>query len=287
MAVGEWRSGSERTHPAEAPLQCSPQDEQGEGASFGLEWTTRDYVIAVGEEEGVPWILCGALAQITHGEDQVPEAALCTDWKLGRGLGGGWTCSPSTMEQARDADYFWRMADTLGGPVGAYVGAISRRVARVELQVEDEVVEAAIFEPPPELGLDFNFFVGFTSEPNHDVTVRVLNSQGDVLARERFVRLPELTVMKRGNGDGTVTGYSTEMLEAWERGLAPHKPTKKWIDCGTRCSVALEIGTAVTLVPEAGDGSTFAGWNDACAGAGPECEIFLTRDMEVIARFER
>jgi hypothetical protein len=267
------RFGADSTPPSSPPTgkqpSCSQQDQTGLDAPFGLDWTTPAYVIASGEYENIPWIFCAALANVTHRDNNETEASLCTDWKFGPGLGSGWTCT-NALEHAQRADYFLRSADFVDKPAGAYWGAVARDVAAVELHMEGgEALNAPIYEPPPELGLDFNFFIGFTPEPNQNVVVKVLDDDGTLLAQEPFTQLPTLTVTKRGSGAGKVT--STR---------------QGWIDCGTRCSVALEPGTSVTLIAEPQQGSTFVSWDGACAGEENRCQVTLGQDEEVIATFE-
>jgi hypothetical protein len=255
--------------PASEEPSCSEQDATDPDAPFGLDWTTSAYVIASGEYEEIPWIFCAALANVTHRKDNETEGSLCTDWKFGRGLGSGWTCS-NALEHAKRSHYFERTADFLDEPAGAYSGAISDEVAIVQLHVQDgEVIEAPIYAPPPELGLDFRFFIGFVTDPNENVIVKVLDQDGSVLAQERFAALPMLTVTKRGSGEGTVTSTP-----------------EGWIDCGTRCSVALVPGASVTLIAEPQQRSTFVGWHGACTGEKNQCQITLGQDKEVIASFE-
>jgi hypothetical protein len=167
-------------------LQCSEQDSTGPDAPFSLDWTTSTYVIAGGEFENRPWIFCAALAEITHRDQRESEPSLCTEWKYGSGPFAGWTCT-NALAHADAAHYFERSGGPIDGPVGSYWGAVSRQVTSVEMHAKgDGVIEAPIYEPPPQLGLDFNFFVGFLSEPNEDVIVKVLNNDGDVLGQEHF-----------------------------------------------------------------------------------------------------
>ena len=79
---------------------------------------------------------------------------------------------------------------------------------------------------------------------------------------------PVLTVLKTGEGSGTVTS------------------TPPGIDCGCDCSEVFLGGTEVTLTAVAEPGSIFDGWSGACTGTGT-CTITLSTDTEVTASFSR
>ena len=74
------------------------------------------------------------------------------------------------------------------------------------------------------------------------------------------------TVTKGGNGSGVVTS------------------DPEGIFCGDLCTAVYAEGTVVTLTATAGDGSGFAGWSDACTGAGP-CTVHMDTEREVTATF--
>jgi hypothetical protein len=75
-----------------------------------------------------------------------------------------------------------------------------------------------------------------------------------------------LTVVKSGNGHGTVTS-------------AP-----AGVDCGGTCSVTFAYGTSVTLTPAPADDSTFTGWDGACTGTGA-CTVTVDAAKSVTAGF--
>jgi hypothetical protein len=79
---------------------------------------------------------------------------------------------------------------------------------------------------------------------------------------------PVLTVLKTGEGSGTVTS------------------TPPGIACGCDCSEVFLQGTEVTLTAVAEPGSIFEGWSGACTGTGT-CTITLNTDTEVTASFSR
>jgi hypothetical protein len=77
-----------------------------------------------------------------------------------------------------------------------------------------------------------------------------------------------LQVSRAGSGSGTVTS-------------APGG-----IACGATCSASYESGTQVRLTAAADAGSTFVGWEGACAGNG-ECALTMDAPRTVTARFSR
>jgi hypothetical protein len=74
-----------------------------------------------------------------------------------------------------------------------------------------------------------------------------------------------LTVIRSGNGGGTVSGSG--------------------IDCGSTCGASLPNGAAVTLTASAASGSTFSGWSGACSGTGATCVLTMTAAQSVTASF--
>ena len=75
-----------------------------------------------------------------------------------------------------------------------------------------------------------------------------------------------LTVMRAGNGTGTVTS------------------SPAGINCGADCTEIYNFGTVVTLTATPAAGSTFAGWSGACTGTGP-CMTTITGATGVTATF--
>ncbi len=75
-----------------------------------------------------------------------------------------------------------------------------------------------------------------------------------------------LSVSKDGAGSGTVSS---------------DPPV---IDCGATCAADFGTGTTVTLIATPTAGSTFAGWNGACTGAG-SCTVTLENATQVSATF--
>jgi hypothetical protein len=82
-----------------------------------------------------------------------------------------------------------------------------------------------------------------------------------------FVRKTHtLTVIKAGNGSGTVTS------------------SPAGVNCGTACTFTFDAGTAVSLSAVADSTSNFAGWSGACSGTGG-CMITMDSNKAVTATF--
>ena len=75
-----------------------------------------------------------------------------------------------------------------------------------------------------------------------------------------------LTVIKAGNGSGSVTSVPTG------------------ITCGSDCSQYYNLNTTVTLTATPAIGSVFTGWSGACTGTG-SCVVHMTAVRSVIATF--
>ena len=76
----------------------------------------------------------------------------------------------------------------------------------------------------------------------------------------------ELTVLKEGSGNGTVSSVPSG------------------IRCGDACREQFLSGTFITLTAAADSGSTFMGWGGSCSGVG-NCEIAMGSDRSVSATF--
>jgi hypothetical protein len=92
-------------------------------------------------------------------------------------------------------------------------------------------------------------------------------------AREVQVQLgvehPELSVSRKGNGEGTVTS------------------TTAGIDCGVTCSHKFDLGQVVTLKAQPAAGSLFGTWSGCDAEPSPsECEVLMGEARQVTAIFE-
>lgn len=76
-----------------------------------------------------------------------------------------------------------------------------------------------------------------------------------------------LTVVVAGTGAGAVTSSPAGM------------------DCDATCTASFPLRAQVTLTAAAATGAGFDGWDGACAGSQPTCQITLTGDTAVTARF--
>jgi Ca2+-binding RTX toxin-like protein len=79
-----------------------------------------------------------------------------------------------------------------------------------------------------------------------------------------FLNQRVLTVVKTGNGAGTVTGAG--------------------IACGLDCFELIDTGNSVTLTATPAAGSQFAGWSGACTGTST-CQLTMDQAREVTAVF--
>jgi len=83
-----------------------------------------------------------------------------------------------------------------------------------------------------------------------------------------FARDPTLTVVRGGNGSGSV---SSDL---------------GGIGCPSACSASFAPGRTITLTATASSGSTFAGWGGPCVGTST-CAVRVGGDTTVIATFTR
>jgi hypothetical protein len=76
--------------------------------------------------------------------------------------------------------------------------------------------------------------------------------------------LPILSVVKLGTGNGTVS-------------------SNNGITCGSKCSATTQPGFIITFVAQPASGSTFAGWQGACAGSpSTGCNVPTTNADQII-----
>jgi len=110
-------------------------------------------------------------------------------------------------------------------------------------------------------------FVGWTAggcSGTGDCTVAV---GSNLTVEATFSSDRTLTVVKTGNGNGTVTS------------------SPAGIDCGATCSAAFGDQQMVTLTAVPGAGSSFTGWiGGGCTGTGT-CTVTMTQDLTVTATF--
>jgi subtilisin family serine protease len=89
------------------------------------------------------------------------------------------------------------------------------------------------------------------------------------LVTAQFAPTPRtLSLTRPGSGSGTVASIPAG------------------IDCGATCSASFDGYTRVILTATPDAGSAFVGWEGACNGAGPSCQVILDADKSIGARFE-
>jgi hypothetical protein len=173
---------------------CRPNVDVGEITGDGGRHTTKaltpNVQIASGEQQGLDWTWCAYRAIVTV-NDEEPEPAFCEEFRYGLGRGSGSACSVGLNATVPiHWHYFLRSSDPTEDEGVAFTGAISERVDKVVLQLDDgSDIEARIYDPPEELGVNYRFFVGFAPQGN-DVTVVVLDQDGNELQREAWSALP-------------------------------------------------------------------------------------------------
>ena len=59
----------------------------------------------------------------------------------------------------------------------------------------------------------------------------------------------------------------------------------KGINCGSKCSDSLTVGTSVTLTAKPANKHAFVGWTGACGGTSPTCTVLMLGDRTVGAAF--
>ncbi len=96
---------------------------------------------------------------------------------------------------------------------------------------------------------------------------------------------PLLTVAMAGNGEGVVTS-TPEPIGCQLSQEGGYQGSQSGPFTTGTCTARFPRGTVVTLTQEAGEGSTFGGWEGACAGAAT-CTVTLTDDRTVTASFGR
>lgn len=86
------------------------------------------------------------------------------------------------------------------------------------------------------------------------------------LEQNSFVAVHTLSVVRAGDGSGTVTSDPSG------------------IDCGADCSEGYEAGTPVSLTATPDAGSVFDGWSGDCSGTGA-CQVTMNGPHDVTATF--
>jgi hypothetical protein len=114
-------------------------------------------------------------------------------------------------------------------------------------------------------------FAGWSGDCSGNGGCQIISSASVTATFEQLPPPPpashRLTVTRGGSGLGRVTSQPAG------------------IDCGGSCETTFVDGTTIALSAAATNGSTFAGWDGACSGAG-SCSVKMTSDAAVTARFD-
>ena len=233
--------------------------EPGEG---GAERQEHRAVLASGRAEGGRWKL------IVRRGDQ--------DWCLGievaRGVGEGcgFGVPPDDLSVG---------GTTLEGLTAFVEGVVSKRVARVRVELDDgSILEPDILEPPPELGAPFDAFVLVLDEPIGGRVV-VYDSQDLVLARQRIWGpddSPEHPTVEDEKLIQALRAFAElPSRETWER--VPFAPGGVWLGLGERLLVKRspeELADPAAWVHDV---------EDFRALVGPFSALDLLREAESVA----
>ncbi|HEV2756451.1 MAG TPA: hypothetical protein VG318_11825 [Actinomycetota bacterium] len=273
------------TGPAGDP---TPPEQRGcpeSRGSRGIRWTSPTVLVARGEEDGDPWVLCAR----TAADEKRGAETLCTSWQFRTPLGSGMDCAFGFRRNGKPVALGKEHFSPIMGPDEGYLfGTAPAAAATIELVTDDGGTFAGVVHPAPrKLGVPFQLFTLF-AEPYAEGDLVVRDAGGDVIRTRRMEHdLTPLTVETAGSG--RVVGYRTELLRIHEEcgGTESEcgEPRPAWIDCGDECEAAL-AGAGITLVAEPAEGWRFAGWGGACTGTAPECELVVDRPLHVEATFE-
>jgi hypothetical protein len=97
----------------------------------------------------------------------------------------------------------------------------------------------------------------------------------------------------RGGGlfDGVVTFASTSSysLQVEIQGTGhvswPYSSERYTTDCPSSCREYFAPGSTVTLTAHSGEGATFSGWTDCSVPSGSKCDMAMSENRHVVARF--
>ena len=64
-----------------------------------------------------------------------------------------------------------------------------------------------------------------------------------------------------------------------------YSPTRIFRDCSTTCTEYFEPGSTATFGAHPGEGATFLGWTDCTVPSGTVCEMDMSGNRHVVARF--
>lgn len=85
--------------------------------------------------------------------------------------------------------------------------------------------------------------------------------------------------------DAPQAGFETQRLAVEIEGAGAVRMRPGNFSCATRCERSVRKGQTVTLSAQTGETERFVGWEGACSGTLPRCEITLDADTRVKARF--
>jgi hypothetical protein len=167
--------------------RTGPLPPMGPGTRWcgGLSAAGSPALVANGIEAGDAWSLCAYRASVVM-NDKPAQDALCWEFKWGPGPYSGYACTFDLGATAPpDSDYFLR---TSTEPVANAGSAHPRRDNQEGRQGCIETRQRhgdrrPIYEPVPELEVEYHFFVGF-APPGSNPSVVVYDAAGNVLDRE-------------------------------------------------------------------------------------------------------
>ena len=90
---------------------------------------------------------------------------------------------------------------------------------------------------------------------------------GNILRIKAAATKFTLTASRSGAGSGAITS------------------SPAGINCGTQCTGTFAAGATLTLTATPSTGSVFSGWQGACTGASPTCQVAMTSDKSASAAF--
>jgi len=244
-------------------------------------------VIGEEEEEGKPIIDCGSKCSAEIDENKVVKlTAKAAEVPLSEFE--GWTgcdSEPSEVEcwvtPSKDKEVTAKFETEeldktleviLGGPG---TGKVTSEPEGIECPPTCEAKFPAsgtvLLTASADKGSEVAVWTGCDSEPLPTECEVAMNGEDHTVELEFGPEHPLLTVVKEGNGQGTVTSED----EA--------------IDCGPTCTHKYELGDMVTLEAKAAPGSAFVGWEGCDSESEPEpgvlCEVEMDEPKEATATF--
>lgn len=227
---------------------------------------------------------CGYSGRIDCGENfaeatQVTLTAtaepgsIFTGWS-GACSGSSPTCNVS-MTEARDVHSTFEQARTLSvTKSGTGAGSLTSNPAGIDCgsACSDDAAEFALgssvtLTASPDIGSSFSFWSGGGCSGTSSTCTVTMSQARSVEATFTASELA-LTVVRKGNGAGTVTSQPAG------------------ISCGNTCNANYIYGTSVTLTASPGSDSTFGGWSgDGCSGTSTMCTVSTDQARSVEATF--